>query len=107
MPFQLQAVLLDRGEMGALIDHGDVLAGERKLGRQQAADGAGADHANLLLLGRRARQIGARQHLVEHVAEAADAIDHDFDDVMGVAHRAGAERGAAGDDVAGHQRHIL
>ena len=31
MPLQLQAVLLDRGEMGALVDHGDILAGEREL----------------------------------------------------------------------------
>ena len=107
MPLELEPVLLDRGEMRALVDDGDVLARERKLGRQQAADGAGADHADLLLLGRRAQQIRARQHLVEDVAEAADAVDHDVDDVVGVAHRAGAERGAAGDDVARHQRHVL
>ena len=107
VPFELQSVLLDRGEMGALVDHGDVVAGERELCRQQAADRAGADHADLLLLGRRAQQIGARQHLVEHIAEAADAVDDDVDDVMGIAHGAGAERGAAGDDVARHQRHVL
>ena len=107
MPFELEPVLLDRGEMRALVDHGDVLAGEREFGRQKAADGAGADDADLLLLRRRAQQIRARQHLVEHVAEAADAVDHDVDDVMRVAHGAGAERGAAGDDVARHQRHVL
>src|SRR3954451_17837560 len=44
---------------------------------------------------------------LENIAEAADAIDHDLDDVMGVSHGAGAERGAAGDDVARHQRHVL
>ena len=107
MPFQLEAVFLDRGEMRALVDHGDVLARQREFGGQQAADGAGADHADLLLLRRRAQQIRARQHLVEHIAEAADAVDHDIDHVMGVGHGAGAERGAAGDDVARHQRHVL
>ena len=52
-------------------------------------------------------KIRARQHLIEHVGEAADAVDHDIDHVMRIAHGAGAERGAAGDDVAGHQRHVL
>ena len=107
MPFQLEAVLLDRGEVRALVDDGDILARERELRRQQAADGARADHADLLRFGRRAQQIGARQHLVENIAEAADAVDHDVDDVVGVAHGAGAERGAAGDDVARHQRDVL
>ena len=107
MPLELEAVFLDRREVCALVDDGDVLARERKLGRQQAADGARADHADLFLLGRRAQQVRARQHLVENIAEAADAIDHDLDDVMGVSHGAGAERGAAGDDVARHQRHVL
>ena len=75
MPLELEAVLLDRGEMRALVDHGDILARQRELGRQQAADGAGADHADLFLFRRRSQQIRARQHLVEHVAEPADAID--------------------------------
>ena len=35
------------------------------------------------------------------------AVDHDVDDIMGVGHGAGAERGAAGDDVARHQRHVF
>ena len=68
MPFELQSVLLDRGEMRALVDDRDILAGESKLGRQQAADGARADHANLFRWRRRAQQIGARQHLVENIA---------------------------------------
>ena len=107
MPLQLQSAFLDRSEMRALVDHGDVLARERELGRQQAADGAGADHADLLRTRRCAQKIRARQHLVENIAEAADAVDHDVHHVMGVAHGAGAERGAAGDDVARHQRHVF
>ena len=103
VPFELEAVLLDGGEVCALVDHGDVIAREREFGGEQSADGAGADHADLLRLRRRAQQIGARQHLVEGVGEAADAVDDDVDDVMGITHGAGAERGAAGDDVAGHQ----
>ena len=92
--------------MGALIDDGDILAREREPRRQQAADRARTDHADLLLLRRRAQQIRARQHLVEHIAEAADAVDDDLDDVVGIPHGTGAERGAAGDDVARHQRHV-
>ena len=63
--------------------------------------------ADFLLLRWRACQIWARQHLIEGVEEAAHAVDHDIDHVMGIAHGAGAERGAAGDDVARHQRHVL
>src|ERR1700728_2315774 len=60
VPFELEAVLLDRSQMRALVDDGDVVARERNLGRQQAADGAGADHADLLRFGWRAQQIRAR-----------------------------------------------
>ena len=85
MPLELEAALLDRGEMRALVDHGDVLAGERELRRDQAADGAGADDANLLRFRRCAQKVGARQYLIEGIGEAADAVDHDVHDVMGVA----------------------
>ena len=46
MPFELDAVLLDRGEMRALVDDRHMLARERELCRHQAADRAGADDAD-------------------------------------------------------------
>ena len=107
MPFQFQPVLLNRGEMRTLVDHGDVLACESKLGRQQTTDGACANHANPLLSGRGTQQVRTWQYLIKNVAEAANAIDDDVDDVMGITHGAGTKRGAAGDDIAGHQRHVL
>src|SRR3546814_3227301 len=50
LPDQLQAALLDRRQVRALVDDGDVVAGAliaglRKLCRHQAADRAGAYHA--------------------------------------------------------------
>ncbi len=82
MPFELEAVLLDGIEMRARhVDHGDLVAGERELGGHQAADGAGADHADAHRLGL-AEQIGARQFLIETVGERADAVDHDLDKLL-------------------------
>ena len=52
VPLQLESVPLDRGEMRALVDDGDILARECEFGRQQPADRAGADDADLLLLRR-------------------------------------------------------
>src|SRR3546814_3165512 len=51
LPDQLQAALLDRRQVRALVDDGDVVAGAliaglRKLCRHQAADRAGAYHAD-------------------------------------------------------------
>ena len=51
------ALALEKQFMEAILVPPDTsdqyLARERKLGRQQAPDGARADHANLFLLGRR------------------------------------------------------
>jgi hypothetical protein len=99
--------LLNRGEVRTLVDHGDFLARESKPGRQQATDGACANHANPLLSGRGAQQVRTWQYLIENVAEAANAIDDDVDDVMGITHGTGTKRSAAGDDIAGHQRHVF
>jgi hypothetical protein len=40
---QFQAIGLDRGEVGAAGDAGDLLAGEGEAGAEEAADGTGAD----------------------------------------------------------------
>src|SRR5262249_52646446 len=53
VPFKLEAVLLHRGKMRALVDDGHLVAGERELGGHQSADGAGADDADLLRFGQR------------------------------------------------------
>ena len=45
-PNQLEAVALDRLEVGALVDHRDLVARERQPRPEQAADGAGADDTN-------------------------------------------------------------
>jgi hypothetical protein len=45
--------------------------------------------------------------LHELVREGADALDGDLDAVVGLLHRADADRGAAGDEVTGHQRHVV
>jgi hypothetical protein len=47
LPDQLEAVLLDRGQMGALVDDRDLFAGQGKPGGHQATDRPGADHADL------------------------------------------------------------
>jgi hypothetical protein len=46
---QANAVLLDRQQVAVAGDEGDVLAGEREPGAEQAADRAGADDADLHL----------------------------------------------------------
>ena len=70
--------VLDRGELGALVDHGHRMAGGGELRRHQAADRAGPDHADP----HRARltlDVLERHRLHELVAERADALDRDLD----------------------------
>ena len=62
---------------------------------------------------RRARNYAAglaalsRNHdLIERIRELADAVNDDLDHVGSLPHHADAERGAAGDNVARHQRHV-
>ena len=54
LPNQLQAVPLDRRQMGPSVDHGHVFAGQRELGAQETAYGTGAHDTDLqrLLPGR-------------------------------------------------------
>ena len=105
LPDQLQAVVLDRGELRALVDHGHRMAGARELRRHQAADRAGADHADAHRPGR-PLAVAERHLLHEGVAQGADALDRDLDGVAGAAHGADPDRGAAGDHVARQERHV-
>ncbi len=106
VPFELEAALLDSRQVDALIDDRHVLTGEGELRRHQATNGAGANHANAFGPRRASQKVRAGQFLIEAVAERADALDRNFDDIVGIAHHAGAKRGAAGDHVARHERHV-
>src|SRR5262249_40890554 len=107
VPFKLEAVLLHRGKMRALVDDGHLVAGERELGGHQSADGAGADDADLLRFGQRAEEIRAWEDLIEGVGELADTLDNDVHRVVRAGHYAGAERRTASDHVSGQQRHVF
>src|ERR1700680_702095 len=50
-------------------------------------------------------QIRTRYPLFEPVAQRADPVDRDLDRATGL-HLPGTDRGSAGDDVAGDQRHV-
>jgi len=62
------------------VDDGDILA-RAQFGRQQAAM-APAPTTQIFFCWAVRRADMARQHLVENIAEAADTIDHDIDDVV-------------------------
>jgi len=73
--------------MRALVDDGDILGPRAQIWPPAGRRWRPRRPRNLFLPGRCcAEQIWARQHLVENIAEAADTIDHDIDDVVGVAH---------------------
>ena len=77
----LHAVAADGVEVRAAHDEGDVLAGQRELRADVAADGAGADdwQSSCRVL----RQLNLFAALSEAVAELADAVDLDLDGLPG------------------------
>ena len=103
---QAHAVGADGIEIGPACDEGDVLADIREANPQKSADGACADdrdaHAGILIV-----RMSCRSGLCgsgEAVRQDSDPLDLHLDRGA-FRDRAGTVGGAAGDDVAGLQRH--